>query len=92
MTDRLAELEAKVVALNTEIAVLKAGKRAPQPEPRDELRIVALNNEITAGMPTLRELEKLYTAVRNLHRGRKCSATNTTTPDRFAPSAARFDG
>jgi hypothetical protein len=68
MTDRLAELEAQAATLNIEIAKLRAEQPAPPPPPpRDEgVRILQINNEITAGMPTLREMEKLYGVVRNL--------------------------
>ena len=66
MTDRLAELEAQHLALGAEIAKLKAERPAPPPPVRDELRIIALNDEITSGMPDLRQMEKLYSIVRNL--------------------------
>jgi hypothetical protein len=66
MTDRLAELEARALALNAEIAALKAGKAVPPPPARDELRIVAINDERSDGLPNLKEMEKLYAAVRNL--------------------------
>jgi hypothetical protein len=68
MTDRLAELEAKAVALNAEIAALKAGKSAPPAAPQDEgaARVVPLLNERTDAMPNLKEMERLFGAVRNL--------------------------
>jgi hypothetical protein len=67
MTDRLAELEAQAATLAAEIAKLKAEQPAPPTPVKDEgVRILQINNEITAGMPTLREMEKLYGVVRNL--------------------------
>jgi len=67
MTDRIAALEAQAAAITAEIAKLKAERpAAPPPPPRDEVRIVAINDERSDGMPTLRELEKLYAAVRTL--------------------------
>jgi hypothetical protein len=67
MTDRLAELEAKAVALNAEIAALKAGKSASPPPPRDEgARVVPLLAERTDGMPSLKEMTRLYEIVKHL--------------------------
>jgi hypothetical protein len=69
VTDRLAELEAKAAALNAEIAALKAERPAPPPRPpRDEgvVRIVPVLDERSDGMPNLKELERLYAAVKHL--------------------------
>jgi hypothetical protein len=81
MTDRLAELEAKAFALNAEIAALKAGRTAPPPPVRDEgvVRVVPLLIERN-DMPTLREMEKLYSAVKAL------SPWPQTLVDRFDDS------
>jgi hypothetical protein len=67
-TDRLAQLEAQAATLNAEIAALKAGRAAPPPPPpKDEgARVVPILAERTDGMPSLKELERLYAAVRNL--------------------------
>jgi hypothetical protein len=67
--DRLAALEAQAATLAAEIAALKAGKAVPPPpqSQRDEgARVVEVNTERTEGMPSLREMERLYAAVRNL--------------------------
>jgi hypothetical protein len=70
MTDqqRLAALEQQAAKLNAEIAALKAGKAAPlSPPPKDEgVRIGPVLAERVDGMPDLREMERLYAAVRNL--------------------------
>jgi hypothetical protein len=65
MTDRLAELEAKAAALNSEIAALKAERPAPPPSPRDEVRIVPVLDE-TRVLPDLKQMQKLFGIVRNL--------------------------
>jgi hypothetical protein len=69
MTDRLAELEAKALALSAEISALRAIQPAPPPRPpKDEgvVRVEPLFTESTGGMPTLKELEKLFAAVKHL--------------------------
>jgi hypothetical protein len=67
MTDRLAELEAKAATLNAEIAKLKAERpAAPRLPPKDEgLRIVPVLDE-RFDLPNLKEMERLFAAVRNL--------------------------
>jgi hypothetical protein len=60
----LAELKAEAARLNARIAELESGKAVPQSEPREGARVVALNNELTAGMPDLRQTEKLFNIVR----------------------------
>jgi hypothetical protein len=68
MTDssRLAALEQQAVTLAAEIAALKAERPAPPPPPpRDEVRIVPLLHERTDGMPTLKEMERLFTIVKS---------------------------
>jgi hypothetical protein len=66
MTDRIAALETKIAEAQAEIAALKAGKAASPPlPPRDEVRIVPLLTE-RSDLPTLREMEKLYSAVKAL--------------------------
>jgi hypothetical protein len=66
MIDHLAELERQAAKLNAEIAKLKAERPAPPPlPPKDEgLRIVQLNNEVTAGLPDLKQTEKLFAIVK----------------------------
>jgi hypothetical protein len=67
MIDRIATLEAQILAMQAELQALK-GERPALPSPvRDEgARVVPLLPERTDGMPNLREMEKLYAAVRNL--------------------------
>jgi hypothetical protein len=63
--DRLAELEAKVGALNAEIAKLKAERPAPPPLVKDEgVRITAVLDERT-DLPNLKEMQKLFSIVRH---------------------------
>jgi hypothetical protein len=66
--DRLAQLEAQAAALAAEIAMLKAGQAAPAPRQRDErsFSVTPLLIERADGMPNLRELEKLFAAVKHL--------------------------
>jgi hypothetical protein len=71
MSDKLAELEAQAAALGAEIAKLKAAQPTPAPRPprlRDEegVRVVELLTERIDGMPNLREMEKLFVAVKHL--------------------------
>jgi hypothetical protein len=67
MTDRLAQLEQQAAAITAEIAALKSGKAAPPPQPpKDEgVRILQVLDE-RSDLPNLREMERLYAAVRNL--------------------------
>jgi hypothetical protein len=66
-TDRLAQLEQQAAAISAEIAALKAGKAAAQPRPpRDEgVRIFAINEERSDLLPDLKEMRKLFTAVKD---------------------------
>jgi hypothetical protein len=67
MTDKLAELEAQHLALGAEIAKLRAAQPAPAPRPpRDErsVSVVSIFDERTDGMPTLKELQRLFEIVR----------------------------
>jgi hypothetical protein len=68
MTDRLAELERQAAAIQSEIAQLKAGRVSPQPQPPkdDGVRIIAVNDERVDGLPNLREMQKLFAAVKHL--------------------------
>jgi hypothetical protein len=69
MTDKLAELEAKAAALAAEIATLKAGQPGPAPRPpRDErsVSVVPIFDERVEGMPTLKDLQRLFEIVRPL--------------------------
>jgi hypothetical protein len=64
--DRLAQLEAQAATLNIEIAKLRAERpAAPPPPPKDEgVRVVPLLHECVDGMPSLREMERLFTIVK----------------------------
>ena len=66
-TDRLAQLEAKAAALNAEIAKLRAERPAPPlPPVKDEgVRVVPILTE-PSSLPRLKEVERLYNAVRGL--------------------------
>jgi hypothetical protein len=67
--DRLAELEAQAATLNIEIAKLRAAKPTPPPRPprREEgVRVLLIDDEITAGMPSLKEMRRLFECVRPL--------------------------
>jgi len=57
----------RIAALEAEIQALKAGRPAPPVQsPKDEgVRIVAVNNELTTGMPSLDQLRRLFTIVRH---------------------------
>jgi hypothetical protein len=63
--DRLAELESQAAQLNAEIAKLKAEQPAPPRPPRDEgARVIQINNEITSGLPDLKQMQRLFSIVR----------------------------
>lgn len=65
MTDRLQQLEQQLAAVTAEIAVLKAGKSVPVP-PKDEgVRVLHVLDERT-DLPNLKEMERLYGAVKHL--------------------------
>jgi hypothetical protein len=67
VTDRIAALEVQISAMQAELQALKAGRPAPPPpppRPRDEVRIIELLHERNDGMPTLREMERLFTIVK----------------------------
>ena len=68
MTDRLQQLEQQASAIMAEIAALKCGRAAPVPPVKDDegARVVTLLAERTDGMPTLREMERLFSTVKNL--------------------------
>jgi hypothetical protein len=67
MTTTLAELKAEAARLNVRIAELEGNNNRVTPPPVEDrgVRVVELLHERTDG-PTLREMEKLYAAVRNL--------------------------
>jgi hypothetical protein len=66
MTDRLAQLEAQALALNAEIAKLKAERPAPAPPPpRDEVRILQVLAERGDGLPSFDQMRKLFSIVRH---------------------------
>lgn len=92
MTDRLAELEAKAVALNAEIAALKAGNAAPAPPPpKDEVRIVPILTE-PSGLPNLPKWRSCSPLCGVSRRGPRRSSTATTNTGRSGVSAARSGG
>jgi hypothetical protein len=64
--DRIAQLEQQAAAITAEIAKLKAERPAPPPSPpKDEgVRIVQLNNEITSGLPDLKQMQRLFSIVK----------------------------
>jgi hypothetical protein len=66
VTDRIAQLEQQAAAITAEIAKLKAERPAPPPSPpKDEgVRIVQLNNEITSGLPDLKQMQRLFSIVK----------------------------
>jgi hypothetical protein len=65
--DRIAALEAKIAAAQAELAEIKSGRVAPQQPPKDGgVRILQVLAERTDGLPSLKELEKLYSAVKHL--------------------------
>jgi hypothetical protein len=66
MTDRLQQLEQQAAALSAEIAALKAGRTAPLPPPREDegVRVLQLNNEITSGLPDLKQMQRLFSIVK----------------------------
>jgi hypothetical protein len=64
---RIAKLEATINAAQIELAEIKSGKAPPPPTPpKDEVRILQLLDERVDGMPSLRELERLFGVVRPL--------------------------
>jgi hypothetical protein len=67
MTDRIGALELQINALNAELQALKVGKPAPVPAVRDEgARVVPLLTERTDGLPSLKEMTRLYEIVKHL--------------------------
>jgi hypothetical protein len=62
MTDRIATLEAQILAMQAELQVLKAERPAPPVQPpRDEgARVIQLNNEIASGLPDLKQMQRLF--------------------------------
>jgi hypothetical protein len=64
MTDaRIAALEAKINAAQAEIAEIKAGRLAPPPPPRDEVRVLQVLDERT-DLPNLKEMQRLFSIVK----------------------------
>jgi hypothetical protein len=67
MTDaRIAALEAKITAAQAELAEIKAGEAPPPPKDVRAVSITELLTERSDGMPTLKELQQLYGAVKHL--------------------------
>jgi hypothetical protein len=66
--DPVAKLEAIIATAQAELAALKAQRPVPPTRPpRDEgPRVVILNDERTDGLPNLKEMEKLYAAVKSM--------------------------
>ena len=61
-------IDQRIAALEAELAALKAERPAPAPAAqKDEqgARVIQLNDEITSGLPSLDQLRKLFSIVRN---------------------------
>ena len=65
MTDRIAALEAQITSMQVELAKLKVEQPAPPKVEEEGVRVITLLPE-PSDLPNLREMEKLYAAVRGL--------------------------
>jgi len=88
--DRLAELEAQAVKLNSEIAKLKAERPAPPPQVKEVegARVVELLHERADGMPNLDQMRRLFNIVR--HKVPPVKVADDDAPFRGFCGAFRF--